>query len=85
MLTPAAYRKIETGKTKLTVERLYRISEILNASLAEWMEIGNDVLFVGIYSSFLCKMETGAIGYFFQKNPAFPALLRVTDCRLPET
>jgi transcriptional regulator with XRE-family HTH domain len=28
-LTPAAYRKIETGETKLTLERLFQISEIL--------------------------------------------------------
>jgi transcriptional regulator with XRE-family HTH domain len=42
-ITPAAYRKIENGKTKLTVERLYQISEILNSPLTELMEIGNDV------------------------------------------
>ena len=28
-ITPAAYRKIEIGETKLTVERLFQISEIL--------------------------------------------------------
>jgi transcriptional regulator with XRE-family HTH domain len=43
-ITPAAYRKIETGETKLTVERLFRISAILNALLPELLEIGNDVL-----------------------------------------
>jgi transcriptional regulator with XRE-family HTH domain len=42
-ITPAAYREIENGKTKLTVERLYQISEILNSPLTEWMEMGNDV------------------------------------------
>jgi transcriptional regulator with XRE-family HTH domain len=40
-ITPAAYRKTETGETKLTVERLFQISEILNASLSELLDIGN--------------------------------------------
>ena len=42
-ITPAAYRKIETCETKLTVERLFRISEILKSPLTELLEIGNDV------------------------------------------
>jgi transcriptional regulator with XRE-family HTH domain len=42
-ITPAAYRKIETGETKLTVERLFRISDILKVSLLDLLEIGNDV------------------------------------------
>jgi len=42
-ITSAAYRKIETGETKLTLERLFHISEILNSSLPELLEIGNDV------------------------------------------
>jgi transcriptional regulator with XRE-family HTH domain len=42
-ITPAAYRKIETGETKLTLERLFRIAEILRISLADLLEIGNDV------------------------------------------
>ena len=40
-ITPAAYRKIETGETKLTVERLFHISEILKASLTDLLEVGN--------------------------------------------
>ena len=43
-ITPAAYRKIETGETKLTIERLFRISEILETSLSELLEIENNVL-----------------------------------------
>jgi transcriptional regulator with XRE-family HTH domain len=42
-ITPAAYRKIETGETKLTLERLFRIAEILRVSLADLLEIGNDI------------------------------------------
>jgi transcriptional regulator with XRE-family HTH domain len=42
-ITPAAYRKIETGETKLTLERLFRIAEILRVSLSDLLGIGNDV------------------------------------------
>ena len=38
-ITPAAYRKIEIGETKLTIERLFLISEILNTSLTDLLEI----------------------------------------------
>ncbi len=37
-LTPAAYRKIETGETKLSVERLFRISNILETPVNEILE-----------------------------------------------
>lgn len=36
-LTPAAYRKIETGETKLSVERLFRISNILETPINEFL------------------------------------------------
>ena len=38
-ITPSAYRKVETGETKLTVERLFQISEILETPLSEILEI----------------------------------------------
>jgi len=38
-ITPAAYRKIETGETRLTVERLFCIAEILKVPLFELLEI----------------------------------------------
>lgn len=40
-ITPAAYRKIETGETKLTVERLMKISEILGEDLFNLLEMNN--------------------------------------------
>ena len=43
-ITPAAYRKIETGETKLTVERLFRISNLLDTPLPELLEIDNYTL-----------------------------------------
>ena len=38
-LSVSAYRKIETGETKLTVERLVDISKILETPLDEFLEI----------------------------------------------
>jgi transcriptional regulator with XRE-family HTH domain len=65
-ITPAAYRKIETGETKLTLERLFRIAEILCVSLTDLLEIGNDV--------FQQTNKESATGYqqkienFYQEN-----------------
>jgi transcriptional regulator with XRE-family HTH domain len=65
-ITPAAYRKIEIGETKLTLERLFHISEILDSSLSDILEIGNDV--------FQQTNKENAIGYqqkienFYQEN-----------------
>ncbi|GHT18635.1 hypothetical protein FACS189429_5420 [Bacteroidia bacterium] len=42
-ITPAAYRKIEIGETKLTVERMFRIADILKSPLADLLEIGSDM------------------------------------------
>jgi len=39
-ISPAAYYKIESKTTKLSVERLLRISDILKISLIELFEIG---------------------------------------------
>ena len=38
-ITTSSYRKVETGETKLTVERLFQIAEILEVSLSEILEI----------------------------------------------
>ncbi|MDR2293381.1 MAG: helix-turn-helix domain-containing protein [Prevotellaceae bacterium] len=65
-LTPASYRKIEVGETKLTVERLFQISEILNVSLSDLLEIDNAV--------FQQTNSANATGYlqqvanFYQEN-----------------
>ena len=37
-ITPAAYHKIETGKTKLTVERMFKIAEILDERVSALFE-----------------------------------------------
>jgi transcriptional regulator with XRE-family HTH domain len=40
-LSISAYRKIETGETKLTVERLVDISKILETPLDEFLEVNS--------------------------------------------
>jgi len=77
-ITPAAYRKIEIGETKLTVERLFRLSEILEVSVLELLEIDKEV-FHQINSE-------SAVGYqqkienFYQENKeVYEKLLRSKD------
>lgn len=38
-LSTSAYRKIETGETKLTVERLKQLSKVLETPLEDFLEI----------------------------------------------
>ena len=42
-ITPAAYRKIETEETNLTVERLYKIAEILKEPVSSLLELDGNV------------------------------------------
>ena len=41
-ISPAAYRKIEQNETKLTVDRLFQISEILQVKLEDILGIKAD-------------------------------------------
>lgn len=43
-ITPAAYRKIEIGDTKLSVERLLRIADILDTPITNFLELEKEVL-----------------------------------------
>ena len=43
-ITPAAYRKIETGDTKLSLERFFRIAEILETPFTDFLELEKDIL-----------------------------------------
>ena len=77
-ITPAAYRKIETGETKLTVERLFRISEIFEMPVSKLLEIDKEV--------FQQTNSESAIGYqqkianFYQENKeAYEKLLQSKD------
>ena len=65
-LTPAAYRKIETGAAKLTVERLFRISAILETPINEFLEMDKNAFVQNNYSNesvFQQKIEN-----FYQEN-----------------
>lgn len=44
-LTPAAYRKIETGETKLTVERLFKISNILDLPISDFLDLQTNKIY----------------------------------------
>lgn len=77
-ITPAAYRKVEMGETKLTVERLFQLSKILETSLSDLLEIGNDV--------FQQTNNESATGYqqkienFYQENKeVYEKLLQSKD------
>lgn len=50
-LTAAAYRKIETGETKLTVERLFRISNILETPVNEFLDFDKNQFVQNNYST----------------------------------
>ena len=77
-ITPAAYRKTETGETKLTVERLFRLSEIFEIPLSELLEIDKEL--------FQQTNSESAVGYqqkianFYQENKeVYEKLLQSKD------
>jgi transcriptional regulator with XRE-family HTH domain len=64
-LSIAAYRKIELGKTQLTVERLYQIAKILQVKIAILLDIQNE--------SYHQEIKDKATGFqkienFYQEN-----------------
>lgn len=65
-LTPAAYRKIETGETKLTVERLFRISAILETPISEFLQIDGVNLMQNNYNN--ANVFQQKIEHFYQEN-----------------
>lgn len=65
-LTPAAYRKIETGETKLTVERLFRISAILETPINEILELDKVSLQQNNYNANSVYQQK--IEHFYQEN-----------------
>ena len=77
-MTPAAYRKIEMGVTKLTLERFFNIAEILKTSLADLLDIGSEV-----YQQTNTENSTGyqqKIENFYQESKAvYEKLLESKD------
>jgi transcriptional regulator with XRE-family HTH domain len=76
-ISPAAYRKIETGETKLTVERLFRISELLKTPIQDLLEISE------LYQQINNEHSTGylqKIENFYQENKeVYEKLLQSKD------
>src|SRR5690554_6021103 len=65
-VTVSGYRKIETGNTKLTVERLFKIASILDIPLTELLNLDKDDLYQHNHdneSVFKQKIE-----HFYQEN-----------------
>lgn len=65
-LTPAAYRKIETGETRLSVERLFQISNILETPVNEFLNFDQNVHQQVNYGGQNYYQET--IEHFYQEN-----------------
>ena len=65
-LTTAAYRKIETGETKLSVERLFRISNILETPVNELLDLDKNNFIQNNYNSE--SVISQRIENFYQEN-----------------
>lgn len=65
-LTTAAYRKIETGETKLSVERLFRISNILETPVNELLDLDKNHFIQNNYNSE--SVISQRIENFYQEN-----------------
>ena len=64
--SPAAYRKIELNQTKLTVDRLFQIAQILEAKVEDLLDIKADK----IYKQDITENGVGyqAIEHFYSDN-----------------
>ena len=67
-ITPSAYRKIEKGETKLTVERLFRIAEILNENVSTLLETEDNVFNQTNNDQSTGNQYQQKIENFFQEN-----------------
>ncbi len=65
-LTTAAYRKIETGETKLSVERLFRISNILETPIDELLDLDKNHFIQNNYNNE--SIISQRIENFYQEN-----------------
>ena len=77
-LTTAAYRKIETGETKLSVERLFRISNILETPVNELLEMDSISQTKNNYHN--ANVYQQKIEHFYQENKEITAeLIKAKD------
>jgi len=77
-ITPAGYRKIETGETKLSLERLFKIAEILETPFTDFLELQKDILNQHNHDNEAVYQQK--IDNFYQENKeVYQELLKAKD------
>jgi DNA-binding helix-turn-helix protein len=77
-LSVPAYRKLEIGETKLSVERLFQISVILEMPLSELLDIGDERMVQNNYHNDTVYQQK--IEHFYQENKEITEqLIRAKD------
>ena len=77
-LSAPAYRKLEIGETKLSVERLFQISVILEMPLTELLDIDNKCVMQNSYHNDVVYQQK--IERFYQENKEITEqLIRAKD------
>ena len=83
-VTPPAYRKIETGETKLSVERMFQISTVLGIPVNELLAIGASWIQNNSYNK-ESSIYTQRIEHFYQENKeTIERLIASYEARLKE-
>ena len=77
-LSVPAYRKLEIGETKLSVERLFQISVILEMPLSELLDINDEHMIQNNYHNDTVYQQK--IEHFYQENKEITEqLIRAKD------
>lgn len=77
-LSVPAYRKLEIGETKLSVERLFQISVILEMTLSELLDIDDERMVQNNYHNDTVYQQK--IEHFYQENKEITEqLIRAKD------
>ena len=77
-LSVPAYRKLEIGETKLSVERLFQISVILEMPLSELLDINDEHMIKNNYHNDTVYQQK--IEHFYQENKEITEqLIRAKD------
>ena len=82
--TPPAYRKIETGETKLSVESMFQISTVLGIPVSELLDIGESWVQHNSYNKD-SNISAQKIEHFYQENKeTIERLIASYEARLKE-
>ena len=66
-LIPSGYRKIEKGETKLSVEKMFQISTVLDIPINELLDIGENWIQNNSYNKD-SSISAQKIEHFYQEN-----------------